>query len=528
MLLTHSLLPKLPAEIAPLHDANKSQLGWVHFGPGKFFQAHVADYLHATQNARAHDGRATNYGILVVKPTERDPHFEEDLRAQGGLFTHIRRTSAGDEAYVNSAIKQVLNLKREPEKVVEAFTSIEKLRGVTLTVTQAGYRLNAAMDGVDLKDTLIQHDIANPWQPVTVVGALAAGLVQRANAGQMLPLLIPCDNMPGNGDKLRKVLESYMDAAFAPQTAARARNEFITLNSMVDRIVPDKDPVGTLRTLATRYRFADACATVCDPYARFVVQEPDGGRDLRLRGLEPLVQAGMEIVKDVRPYEDAKIRGLNGAHMAIGLTGTLLGQDLVHETLARPPVLRFITEMMDGVADTTPTITNKSAFTATILERLGNQGLPDKVSRLIIQTASKVSQRLVNYPAINAGHGFEASAMAVAVWLHALRGTDVRGNPMMIADEPTEKLRHVARSHDFKPDTFLLNAGPKVFDPVRIDPAHRGNVGLFLKQVTQNLKAIEDYSLQGALDRAFPDRSQPVMVRTGNTLLNKPVGMLVK
>jgi mannitol-1-phosphate/altronate dehydrogenase len=527
MLLTRSLLPKLPAEIAPLHDTNQSKVGWVHFGPGKFFQAHVADYLHGAQNARAHDGRTTNYGILVVKPTERDPHFEEDLRAQGGLYTHIRRTSAGDESYVNAAIKGVLNLARESSAVVNAFTGIEKIRGVTLTITQAGYRLNSTMDGVDLKDTLIQHDIANPWKPVTVVGALAAGLVQRANASLPLPLLIPCDNMPGNGTKLGMVLESYMDAAFSRELAARARGEFVTLNTMVDRIVPDKDPVGTLRTLATRYGFADACATVCDPHARFVVQEPENGRDQLLRGLEPLVQAGMEIVKDVRPFEDAKIRGLNGAHMAIGLTGTLLGQELVHETLVRPPVLRFITHMMDSVAESVPTITNKPGFTATILQRLGNQGLPDKVSRLIIQTASKVSQRLVNYPAINEGRGYEASAMAVAVWLHALRGTDVRGNQMTIADEPTEKLREAARGHDFKPDTFLLNAGPKVFDPDKIDADKKGNVGLFLRQVTHNLKAIEDHSLMGALDRAFPDRSQPVAVRTVNPPPSQPTNKLV-
>ena len=65
--------------------------------------------------------------------------------------------------------------------------------------------------------------------------------------------------------------------------------------------------------------------------------------------------AGAELVQDVRPYQELKLRLLNGAHSAIAYLGALLGKPFVADVMADPELARFVKRLMlEDIAPLTP------------------------------------------------------------------------------------------------------------------------------------------------------------------------------
>ena len=63
----------------------------------------------------------------------------------------------------------------------------------------------------------------------------------------------------------------------------------------------------------------DEAAVMAESYIQWVVE------DNFIAGRPPWELVGAEMVKDVQPYEEAKIRILNATHSCIAWAGTLLG-----------------------------------------------------------------------------------------------------------------------------------------------------------------------------------------------------------
>ena len=86
---------------------------------------------------------------------------------------------------------------------------------------------------------------------------------------------------------------------------------------MVDRIVPattDEDRARISEALGVD----DAWPVTTEPFLQWVVEEnfPTGRPDWE--------RFGVEMVKDVTPFEEMKLRLLNGAHSSIAYLGLLL------------------------------------------------------------------------------------------------------------------------------------------------------------------------------------------------------------
>ena len=63
----------------------------------------------------------------------------------------------------------------------------------------------------------------------------------------------------------------------------------------------------------------DEAAVMAESYIQWVIE------DNFIAGRPPWELVGAEMVKDVQPYEEAKIRILNATHSCIAWAGTLLG-----------------------------------------------------------------------------------------------------------------------------------------------------------------------------------------------------------
>jgi mannitol-1-phosphate/altronate dehydrogenase len=93
---------------------------------------------------------------------------------------------------------------------------------------------------------------------------------------------------------------------------------------MVDRIVPPR------RSLACgnhRSGVEDPCAISCEPFIQWVVE------DNFVAGRPEWEVAGVQMVQDVLPWEQMKLRMLNGSHSFLAYLGYLAGYAHINECM---------------------------------------------------------------------------------------------------------------------------------------------------------------------------------------------------
>jgi len=103
----------------------------VHLGLGGFFRAHQAWYT---------DRAGDDWGIAAF--TGRRPDLARALAAQDGLYTLVRRGADGDEFDVVGSVARA-HAADEHDAWLR-YCSSPDVRVVTVTVTEAGYRPDAA------------------------------------------------------------------------------------------------------------------------------------------------------------------------------------------------------------------------------------------------------------------------------------------------------------------------------------------------------------------------------------------------
>ena len=105
---------------------------------------------------------------------------------------------------------------------------------------------------------------------------------------------------------------------------------------MVDRIVPGDHRRGPRR--ASRRGSASRTPGRSSPSRsrQWVIEDRFPRRPARLR------TAGAEFVADVAPYENMKLRLLNGSHSTLAYLGYLAGYETVADTMTDPDFARLV------------------------------------------------------------------------------------------------------------------------------------------------------------------------------------------
>ncbi|XBQ37178.1 hypothetical protein ABNG14_41465 [Streptomyces rapamycinicus] len=165
--LSLAALPRVPAESRPPVDPRELRPRIVHLGIGAFHRAHQALYTEAAE--AAHGG---GWGIAGV--TQRSRSVVDALRPQDGLYSFTERRPDGPATRVVGTVTEVLHATDDGTRLGALLASAE-ITVVTLTVTEKGYRRDAATGGLALHDPLIRDDLAGRPAPASVAGQLAAG-----------------------------------------------------------------------------------------------------------------------------------------------------------------------------------------------------------------------------------------------------------------------------------------------------------------------------------------------------------------
>jgi mannitol 2-dehydrogenase len=420
----HRLAPEV---ILPSYTLSDTRQGIAHIGVGGFHRAHQAYYTDALMNT----GEGLDWAICGIGLRAEDRRARDDLKEQDYLFTLFELGDTDDtEVRVIGAIRDMLLAEDGAEALIAKLAS-PQIRIVSLTITEGGYCIDDSNGEFMAHLPQIQHDLANPDAPKTVFGFLCVALARRRAAGIPAFTLMSCDNLPHNGAVTRKALLAFAELRDVDLRDWIADNVSFP-NAMVDRITPMTSTEHRLQ-LADKHAVDDAWPVVCEPFVQWVLE------DRFVNGRPAWEKVGVQFTDDVTPYEEMKIKLLNGSHLALTYLGFLKGYRFVHETMNDPLFVRYMRAYMD--LDVTPQLSpvpgiDLTVYKNTLVERFSNQAIADQLERVCSDGSSKFPKFTV--PTINRliadGRDTRRAALVVAAWALYLKGVDEHGETFSIPD----------------------------------------------------------------------------------------------
>lgn len=405
MRLSAATADRLPHFVArPEYDRDAQGCGIVHLGIGAFHRAHQAVYTDAAMAAGDCDWAIT--GVSLRSGAVRDA-----LAPQDGLYTVTERDGTGERIRLIGAVRRMLVAPEDPAAVTRALADAA-VRVVTLTVTEKGYHQRP--------DGSLDFDGARATGG-TIYHHLAAGLAARRAAGLSGLTLVSCDNLPGNGAALARGLGKWLDAE--DRDARRwFERECACPSTMVDRIVPGTTAADRARVEAAT-GLTDEAAVVTEPFHQWVIED-------RFAGPRPRWEAARaRFVTDVRPFELAKLRLLNGAHSALAYLGLTAGHRTVDQAVADPSIRPVVERLMRvEAAATIPAAPGQDLprYADALLARFANAALPHALAQIASDGSQKIGPRWLAPLADHAARGEQcpATLAALAAWLRHVRGDD--------------------------------------------------------------------------------------------------------
>lgn len=422
-------LPRVPAQWHPSPDPRDLTLGIVHLGIGAFHRAHQAVY---TQRAMALSGE-TSWASCGV--TQRSASVAEALGPQDCLYSVLERRGDGVGTGVIGSVREVLVGHQQQEEVADRLSD-PRTRVITLTVTEKGYRFDPATLRLRRDDPEILADAAGR-PPRTVLGQLVTGLEARRRRGSPPVTVLCCDNLPSNGATLDRLVHEFCQlpgVAGAGPLSAWVADHVSFPNTMVDRIVPAataEDRETALGLLGLE----DRAVVVTEPFSQWVIED-------RFVGPRPAWErAGATLVAEVGPYEEMKLRLLNGSHSALAYLGALAGFDYVAEAMGAPGFAGFVRDLMD--LDVTPTLKvpadfDLEAYKKALLERFANTALRHRATQIAMDGSQKLPYRLLRTIASRLAAGGEPrhACLAVAAWMRYVSTRESSTGAALPLDDP--------------------------------------------------------------------------------------------
>ena len=381
--LSEATLGRLPAWV--VRPRPRAAPRAVHIGIGAFHRAQLAPLFEDM-----------DWGVIGA--SLRSTTVREAMAPQDFLYSLV----IGESVRVIGAVRDVVRAEGLIEALAAPATDI-----VTLTVTEKGYLPDPGRRGA--------------------ADLVAAALRLRRERGLAPFTAISCDNLPGNGGRLRDAVLAATDSETADWIAARGAFP----QTMVDRIVPATEQAD-IDALAARIGLVDRAMVKAEPFWQWVIED-------RFAGARPdFASVGVRIAADIAPWETAKLRLLNGAHSAIAYLGGLAGFDFVHEVIATPAYARFIEALWDESAATLvpPPGLDIAAYRRALMARFANPDLGHRTRQIAMDGSQKLPQRLLAPIAdrLARGQGIEALALAVAGWMRWQSGRTDTGARFAVDD----------------------------------------------------------------------------------------------
>ena len=361
------------------YDREATRIGVVHVGVGAFHRAHQALYFDDMME-RTGDLSWAVAGVNLRAANSGD--IARLRRAGGAYVVKSYDPDGGSEYRMVRAHKAFCDWSQAPAGA-EDLLAIDSVRVLSVTATESGYCLGE--DGTrDLGHPEIRAELQGTGKS-SVYAYLRAALGKRLAARGSPLTVLCCDNLRANGTMLQKNLASYLAATGDSGLASWISDRVSFPCSMVDRITP-RPEARHAREVAESFGIRDDFTIHCERFRQWVIGD-------QFMGARPdLDTAGAELVEDVHPYEEAKIRILNGAHLALAYLAALRGFETYDAALRDPSLNAFFdelttTEVLPSLDGATPV--DLPAYRDSVKRRFLNRSIADRIARIAMDGVSK-------------------------------------------------------------------------------------------------------------------------------------------
>src|SRR5690606_11887372 len=140
---------------------------------------------------------------------------------------------------------------------------------------------------------------------------------------------------------------------------------------------------------------ADAWPVLTEPFRQWVAENDFAGP------VPPLERSGVQLVRDVRPYEAMKLRLLNAAHSALAWLAVPAGIETVERAVAEPALRRFVEDLWREeaipalVAEHPGLETEAPGYCRRLLDRFANTGLAHRTAQIAMDGSQKLPLRIL-------------------------------------------------------------------------------------------------------------------------------------
>lgn len=408
----------------PTYDRSKLVSRIVHLGFGAFHRAHQAVYADILAAEHGSDWGYTEVNLIGGEQQIAD------LNHQDNLYTVAEMSADAWTARVVGVVKEALHAQVDGLETVLAKMCEPQVAIVSLTITEKGYCHSPASGQLMLDHPFIASDIQNPHQPKSAPGVVVEALARRRAAGLPAFSVMSCDNMPENGHVMRNVVCAYARAIDAG--LANWIESHVTFPStMVDRIVPAVTP-DTLDKIEQLTGVRDPAGVACEPFRQWVIE------DNFVAGRPAWEKAGAELVSDVIPFEEMKLRMLNGSHSFLAYLGYLAGYEHINDCMGDENYRRAAHDLMLNEQAPTLKVQNVdlARYADLLIARYTNPALRHRTWQIAMDGSQKLPQRMLDsvrwHLADNSS--FTLLTLGVAGWMRYVGGVDEKGNKIEVSD----------------------------------------------------------------------------------------------
>lgn len=439
-----ALLAGLPADVQrPGYDRKALQAGIVQLGIDDAPRALLA----AVTDAAIEASGDLRWGIVGVSLDRA--HGHEALVRQNGLYTLALRDTepnglVRERLRVIGAVLRVLDARQNPQAVLDQIAH-EDTRVVSVSLADDETTWHEGGEEAD------DDDPAYALAPRGAIGLLVHGLKQRRGQGGAAVSVLSCDDRPANGRTLRRLVLACASRV-DEDLAAWIDGNCAFPDSMTDRTVLASDD-GDRARISLAVGLEDGCPVQAEPYLDWVIE------DSFVAGRPPWEAAAgphgmVRLVPDSAPFARLKQRMADGPRAALAYLGAVSGMATTSGTFSQPHVRAFIDAMMrEEIASTLDDMpgVDLAGYHAWQLARLSNLALSLGTHRSAANGSLTVPSCLLAplRERARAGHAYDRLALAVAAWLHYLRGQDELGLSYPVLDPQADEFarRHVDAQH---------------------------------------------------------------------------------
>lgn len=448
-------IDRLPAEVQrPSYDRSKLKTRMVHIGFGAFHRAH-----QAMCSDRLAEEQGSDWGYCEVNLINSNGLITA-LRQQDLLYTLTELADGSQRTRVIGVITCALKGDKDGIDAVINAMSQPDVAIVSMTVTEKGYCHLPSTGNLNLEHPSIVHDLQNPQAPCTVPGVILAAIRRRREQGLPPFSVMSCDNMPENGHVTRNVVTQLAERQ-DPELAAWIQQHITFPSTMVDRIVPAMTD-SALAALNARLGCEDPVAIEAEPFFQWVIE------DNFVNGRPAWEKAGAELVSDVLPYEEMKLRMLNGSHSFLAYLGYLAGYEYISDCMADPSFRAAARSLM--IDEQAPTLRTQGvdlhAYADSLIARYENRAIKHRTGQIATDGTQKLPQRMLDSLRwhLKRGSNCDLLLLGVAGWMRYVGGVDEKGQVIEIRDPMQEKLAEcVAASEEGEPRVRALLSLRDVF-----------------------------------------------------------------